>query len=99
MGTVCNLRRFAEAGISEDQRGREYLRSHKSEAHQVISPRLVRFAMTVDSTTLHSALIWSDVSGDGARFKYRILSDNNSRRSILNQAALVGPINGPLNIV
>src|SRR6266436_9989575 len=78
-GTVCNPRRFAEAGIPEDRRGHEYLRSHKSGARQVTSPRLVRFAMTVDSTTLHSALVWSDVSDDGAGFKYRILSDNNSR--------------------
>ena len=79
MGTVYNPRRFGGAGLPEDRRGHEYLRSHKSGAHQVTSPRLVRFAMTVDSTTLHSALVWSDVSDDEAGFKYRISSDNDSR--------------------
>jgi hypothetical protein len=69
MGTGHNPRRFGEAGLPEDQRGHEYLRSHKSGAHQVTSPQFVRSAMTVDSTTLHSALVWSDVSGGGAGFK------------------------------
>src|SRR6266404_1693687 len=56
MGTVCNPRRFAEAGLPEDRRGHEYLRSHKSGARQVISPPRVRFAMTVNSTLRSASL-------------------------------------------
>jgi hypothetical protein len=50
MGIVYNPRRFGEAGLPEDQRGHEYLRSRKSAAHQVISPQPARFAITVNST-------------------------------------------------
>src|ERR1700738_4181804 len=50
MGTVYNPRRFGEAGLPEDQRGHEYLRSRKSAAHQVISPPPARFAIAVNST-------------------------------------------------
>ena len=50
MGTVYNPRRFGGAGPPEDQRGREYLRSRKSGARQVISPQSAGFAMAVNST-------------------------------------------------